>query len=471
MRSLKLCSALVLMLGVAGCPKSGDDTKDQPRVRIDAERYRVPLLADDYARGAQAPLVTIVLYTDYACPPCGRTWSVMDNLLEDYGDDLRVVFRSYTVPGFGKGEVAVEAAFAAGEQGKFWEMHEQLFEHIGAFDRPTLRKHAQTIGLDVPKFMDALDTGAHTGIRMRHRREARRLGIVGLPVAFANGLYLAGYADERTWHAILDEEIARAKQLLAAGTPRAELYDKLMASASTKRVQAPKGADELKKELAEKRKLVEPPADLKPPEHDQRYRVEAGASDALGPDDAPVRVVELLDFQCPYCRTAHEELLGLREKHGDDLQLVVRHVPLEIHAAAKGAAKAAVAADEQGEFWPYHDAIFAHEGTLDRGAFIEIAASLGLDVEQFKADLDSTKVSQAVDADLRVALQLGVVATPGFFVNGRFVSGFRPGRLGGVIQEELDAAAELEKNEGVAVSDVRARIMADAIGPEGYPNP
>jgi protein-disulfide isomerase len=471
MRPTLVCTALALALGLTGCPSNTDGEPAAPRVRIDAERYRVPLLGEEIARGGDTPLVTVVVYTDYACPPCGRTWSVMDNLLEDYGQDLRVVFRSFTVPGHGRGEEAVEAAFAAGEQGKFWEMHAELFEHLGAFDRPTLRKHAQQIGLDVPKFMDALDTGAHTGTRMRHRREAKRLGIIGLPASFVNGLYMAGYADEATWHAILDEEIARARELLAAGTPRAELYDKLMASASTKPVTAPKGAEKLRADLADKQKLTNPPTNLATPDFNARYAIEPGASGALGPDDAPVQVVELIDFQCPYCAKAHAELLELREKHGDDVQYVVRHVPLEIHTAAKGAAKASVAASKQGKFWPYHDAIFAHEGGLDRDAFLKIAADLGLDLEQFKADLDSTAVSQAVDDDLRFSLKLGVVATPGFFVNGRFVNGFRPGQLGGIVQEELDAAAKLTE-EGVAADQLRARLLGEhAIGPEGYPNP
>jgi len=290
-------------------------------------------------------------------------------------------------------------------------------------------------------------------------------------VAFVNGLYMAGYAEEATWHAILDDEIARSKELLAAGTPRAELYDKLIASASTQRVSAPKGSNKLREELADKQALTNPPANLVAPTHDARYRIAPGESAPLGPDTAPVQVVELLDFQCPYCRKAHEELLGLREKHGEDVQFVVRHVPLEIHTTARGAAKASVAAGKQGKFWPYHDAIFARVGPLDRDAFLQMATGLGLDIEQFKADLDSTAVSQAVDDDLRTSLRLGVLATPGFFINGRYVSGFRPGRLGGVIQEELDAANKLAEEEGVPRDQLRARLLGDAIGPEGYPNP
>ncbi len=471
MRRITLCSSLLALAlsTAAGCP--ADETPSaKPRIRIDAERYRVPLLADEYALGGASPLVTIVIFTDYACPPCGRTWAVMDNLVEDYGPDVRVVFRSYTVPGFGKGEEAVEAAFAAGSQGKFWEMHRELFEHIGAFDRPTLRQHAQTIGLDVPRFMDDLDTGARAGTRMRHRREAKRLGIVGLPVAFVNGLYMAGYADEATWHGILDEEIARAKELVAAGTPRAQLYDKILESASTKRVAAPEGAKKLQADLADKQALNAPPVNLNPPASDVRYRISAGAAEPAGPADAVVQVVELVDFQCPYCKRAHEELAKLRETHADRVQFVVRHLPLEIHNAARGAAKASQAAGLQGQFWAFQDALLTHEGGLGRDTFLGIAESLELDMERFKADLDSTAVSQSVDDDVRLSLELGVVATPGFFVNGRYVSGFRPGQIAGMIDEELEAAAKLAE-AGVPVGERRAKLMEDAVGPEGYPNP
>src|SRR5689334_4871081 len=94
---------LALILASQGCVKT-DEAEATPGIRIDAERFRVDRSDDDYTKGGATPLVTIVVFTDFACPPCARTWTVLDHLVEDYGDDLQVVFRSYTVPGFTRGE-------------------------------------------------------------------------------------------------------------------------------------------------------------------------------------------------------------------------------------------------------------------------------------------------------------------------------------------------------------------------------
>jgi hypothetical protein len=154
------------LLVVPACPAA---PKHDEVVDIDLQRFRVDVSPGDYAIGGEHPLVTIVVWSDYACPPCGRTWQVMKNLVEDYGDDVRVVFRAGTIPGFQHGERAAEAALAAGGQGKFWDMHWRLFEYPDDFSRPVLRKHAEAIGLDVPQFLDDLDTGRHAGQRCRWR--------------------------------------------------------------------------------------------------------------------------------------------------------------------------------------------------------------------------------------------------------------------------------------------------------------
>ncbi len=419
--------------------------------------------------GAEAPLVTIVVFTDYACPPCGRTWTVMDHLVEHYGTDVRVVFRSYTVPGFGKGEQAAEAAFAAGAQGKFWEMHRRLFAHLGEFERPTLRAHAQALGHDVPRCMDDLDTGAHAGARIRHRREATRLGIVGLPAVFVNGLYVAGYADEETWRGIVNEEIAHAKEMIAAGTPRADLYDTMMNSASTKRVAAPKGSSELAEDLSKKKAAAEQPLVLNPPRADARYKLEPGPAPQSAPD-APIHVVEFVDFQCPYCRRAwSQELAALKKTYGDEVSFEIRQLPLPAHPSAKGAARAALAAARQDKFWPYHDALITRSGEIGRDVFVELAKELGLDEAKFITDFDDPKLAEAVDAEIVLANELGVDATPAFLVNGRFVSGFKTGRIEGMIKEE-QAAVAAHRKAGLKGKAIREAILAEAITPEGFPN-
>ena len=398
-------SALGVALGLAasvavpvatGC-RTEPEPEAAPRIRIDGERRRVELFADDRALGSDAPLVTVVIFTDYACPPCGRTWQVMDDLVEDYGDDLRVVYRAFTVPGLQRGEQAAEAAHAAGAQGKFWEMHRRLFAQGGELDRPTLRAHAEELGLDVTRFLDDLDTGAHAGERVRHRRQAKELGVTGLPASFVNGLYLPGFADEATWHGVIDEEIRRAKELVQQGTPRADVYASFMRSASTKAVGVGPGEQELRQELASRPAASgSSVATLVVPDASKRYAVRVGDIPSTGSALAPVEIVMFFDFRCPYCRRAWQQELGVLVcSQPDGIRLGVRQLPLDIHPEARGAALAALAAARQGKFWVMFDALVEHEGALGRSDFLAYATQLGLDAERFGKDLDELTLAES----------------------------------------------------------------------------
>ncbi len=467
MKLLAATAAAWLALTPIACK---DDPPEAPGIRIDAERFKVDLRDDDYAKGGDTPLVTIVVFTDYACPPCAKTWTVMDRIAEDFKDDVRIVHRAYTSPGFAKGEQAIEAVYAAGAQDKFWEMHARLFEHQAELDRPTLRAHAEAIGLDVPRFLDELDTGAHTGRRVRDLRQATALGITGLPVAFVNGLYLAGYADEKTWHGILKEEIARARALVDEGVPRAELYATMMAKAATKQVGKPEGSKELRDELKARTAAAAPPKAIAKPDGTKRYRITPPELGVRGPKDAPVVVVVFVDFQCPFCRKAWaDELKPLLAEHDEDVALAMRQLPLAIHPSAPGAAKAVLAAAAQGKAWEFHDRLIAHEGALGRGHFVEWVKELGMDEAKFLADLDDPATAAAVEADVRLANEVGVSGTPGFFVNGRYLDGYRPGSLRAMVDEELARAQEMTKS-GVPRSEVFSRTMADAVPESEFPN-
>jgi len=462
---------VVLLMGTTSCGEAAAPSQDgaQVRVRIDGERFKVELFDDDLTLGGDKPLVTIVMFTDYACPPCGRSWGVMKNLVEDYGDDIRVVYRSFTVAGFSQGERAAEAAFAAEAQGKFWEMHWRLFKHPGRFERPELRAHAEAIGLDVSRFMEDLDTGVYTSKRIRHRRAAKTLGIEGLPVMFVNGLYLAGYQDEAMWHGVIDEELSRVKQMIANGEPRAKLYATMMESAKTRTVDRPK-APELRKELADKQASNFYPTDLTPPEADQRYKILPGDAPTKGPADAPVVIVEFVDFKCPYCRRAHaEEITALLEAQGSDVRLAVRNLPLEMHIEARGAALASLAAHRQGKFWAFHDRLLGHKGAIGRDTFVEWATEMGMDPTKFVADMDDRELSAVVAEDVRIAAKVGITGTPAFFVNGRYLSGFRKGVLTALVAEEL-AEANKRIEAGTPRESVYEAIMADAIPEAAFMN-
>ena len=120
----------------------------------------------------------------------------------------------------------------------------------------------------------------------------------------------------------------------------------------------------------------------------ERVRIEEN-DHLLGRRDAEVVLVEYADFQCPYCRRAHDALTALRAEHGERLALAYRHLPLShLHPDAQAAAEAAEAAGEAGKFWEMHDALFANQDRLDEEALPSMAAALGMDGERVRADLE-----------------------------------------------------------------------------------
>jgi protein-disulfide isomerase len=158
-------------------------------------------------------------------------------------------------------------------------------------------------------------------------------------------------------------------------------------------------------------------------------------SPARGSPQAPVTLVEFSDFQCPFCARAAQTVQALQQHYGDRLRVVYKNAPLPFHAHAREAAAAALAAQEQGKFWEYHDLIFSHPGALDRAALESYATALNLDLRQA---LDSGRFEAAIDADQEQARQAGVQGTPAFFVNGRRIVGAQPLQIfTGAIDEEL----------------------------------
>ena len=157
-------------------------------------------------------------------------------------------------------------------------------------------------------------------------------------------------------------------------------------------------------------------------------RVDVSADDDpfMGPPDAPVTLIEFSDFQCPYCRRVQGVLKRLMTAYHGQLKLVFRDFPLrQIHPEAQKAAEAAQCANDQGQFWPYHDRLFATTD-LATEALKQYAVELGLDSETFNTCLDAEKYRQEVQGDIDDALAAGVNATPSFFVNGLPINGAVP---------------------------------------------
>lgn len=138
-----------------------------------------------------------------------------------------------------------------------------------------------------------------------------------------------------------------------------------------------------------------------------------------GPADAPFTLVEYGDFECPFCGRSTGMIGELQDEMGDELRYVFRHLPLpDVHPHAELAAEAAEAAARQGEFWPMHDLLYAHQGELDIEDLIGYAGHLDLDVDRFVADIREGGTSTRIREDAASADASGAHGTPTFFVDG-----------------------------------------------------
>jgi protein-disulfide isomerase len=108
------------------------------------------------------------------------------------------------------------------------------------------------------------------------------------------------------------------------------------------------------------------------------------------------------------------------------VQIVWKHLPLDIHPKAPAAHAAAEAAGRQGKFWEMHDLIFANQQALAPEKYVEYAQQLGLNVDKFKADVAAADVKKRVDDDAKEAASLGITSTPAFLINGLYTSGAKP---------------------------------------------
>jgi len=179
-----------------------------------------------------------------------------------------------------------------------------------------------------------------------------------------------------------------------------------------------------------------------PAKEPTRYDVPTDDDPFIGPEDAPVTIIEFSDYQCPYCRRWTEQVeKKLLETYGDKLRIVYRDFPLtSMHAEALPAAEAANCAGEQGKYWEYHDALFAMKYGLGQDAYIAYAKDLGLDVDKFTACMNEHRYRDEVLADREYALNLGVQSTPTFFVNGIAIVGAQPFEVfQSIIDQELAA--------------------------------
>ena len=363
--------------------------------------------------------VSVVLFSDFECPFCAETASLLNRAIESYPGRIRLAFKHYPLPMHKSAPLAHEAAIAAAEQGKFHEMHNAIFAEPTKLSASDLLLHAKNLGLDVQRFEEDLRTRRYSERVQGDIAEARALGVTGTPTLFING---TRYDGAPTW-----------EQVAAAVDPAV-----LTSSASPKRLALNGDA------------------------------VQAGDA-VLGDPKAPVVVTVYSDFECPFCARVLDPLGRVMEEFRGKVRLSFKHFPLKMHEQAPLAHEAALAAGEQGKFWQMHDVLFANQNALGRASLLKHAAALNLDMDRFREALDSRKYRSKVEDDLTEGVRLRVSGTPTIFVNGvELTSGNRVEDFREAIHRELAVAGvsaapvtDLRRVRGAADAPVTIEWFAD----------
>lgn len=189
------------------------------------------------------------------------------------------------------------------------------------------------------------------------------------------------------------------------------------------------------------------------------------ADHVIGPDDAPITLVEFSDLQCPACKSYDPLVKEILEQNPETVRFTYKHFPLDFHANAKISAYAAEAAGLQDAFYEMQELLFERQEEWAEmkdpsETFTSYAEELELDIEKFSSDITSEEVKKKVETDLNIGITSGVKATPSFFLNGTLLR--NPGSLEG-FQNLIDT--ELEKlgydndsmdNEAVEQEDTEA---------------
>jgi protein-disulfide isomerase len=153
--------------------------------------------------------VTVVDFWYFLCSFCARARPTVNRVRETYGDKVRWAFRHFPLDFHAQAQKAGEASACAGEQGRFWEMHDLLWANTSRLQVADLKAHAATLGLDGARFGQCLDSGRHAGLVEADLQAGQGYGVSGTPAFFVNGRPLVGAQPFDTFVQVIDDELQR----------------------------------------------------------------------------------------------------------------------------------------------------------------------------------------------------------------------------------------------------------------------
>ena len=331
------------------------------------------MLAAQITAGAEqrgtpaATPVEVVLFSDFQCPFC-QQFSQPFRDLQTKGIDgvqTKVQFKNFPLSIHSNAQAAHQAAMAAREQGKFWEMHDLLFKNQAAVKREDLLRYAKKLGLNLARFTKDMDSDRIKEIIKADVMEGENLGVNGTPTFFING---KAYSGTRSFDQL--KQLMLGDQLRALAL--AEITDNLMTK---------------------------------------------------GPADARITLEFFADLQSPVSRPALDVIEQIVQRYPATVRVQFRNFPLAFHPQAGLAHEVAMTAAREGHFWDFAAFCLDHQDSLREQDLIAYAGRLGLDESKFADAIAQHRYAARIDADLEAGFQRGIRGSPTILMNGKKIDG------------------------------------------------
>lgn len=182
--------------------------KKEANVQVKLSEPRREVAAVGPSRGPENAPVTIVEFSDFQCPFCSRAIESVEKVMETYPGKVRLVFRQFPLDFHPQAQKAAEASLCAADQGKFWELHDLMFQNQQALQVDQLKEYAKTVGLDAEKFNKCLESGEKAAQVAADMEAGKKAGVRGTPAFFINGVFLNGAVPFEEFKKVIDEELA-----------------------------------------------------------------------------------------------------------------------------------------------------------------------------------------------------------------------------------------------------------------------
>lgn len=373
-----------------GAAADAGQGRDQARRQPEAPSapVKIDLLPDDPVKGNPEAAITIVEFSDFQCPYCSKVPPVLKSVVEQYGKDVKIIFKQFPLNFHKEAEPSARASLAAHKQGKFWEYHDLLFENQRALSATLYDSLAQQLGLNMEQFKKDMADPAIAKRVQDDMAAGQRAGVRGTPTAYLNGVKLGGASSFEAYKTAIETALAKNRGEAVPDKPAGPTLGSLEAT---------------------------------------KVKIEGEGALSLGPAGAADTIVVFLDLQDTFSAQVVGILEQLQKESAGKLRVVIRHFPLPFREKAPMAAAALAAATalDINKALVYLKSISESANELSEQKLKDLATAAGLDAAKIDGAWNSAKWKELVDADIKAGKAAGVMASPTLFMNGRKYTGMK----------------------------------------------